>query len=201
MIRNIVFDIGNVLLAWDPHAAFRHIYDTDAEIDRFFAEVGFFDWNAEQDRGRSRFDAVAAARALHPQAEMLLDGYFVRFDLTITERIAGTWALAAKLKATGLRLFAITNWSADLWPVATKSHPALAEMFETTIVSGKVGIMKPDPRIYTMLTEHAGLTPADCMFIDDSVKNVEGARNMGWQAHHFQNPDGLAADLLARGIL
>ncbi|MGK7654145.1 hypothetical protein ACSQ76_17535 [Roseovarius sp. B08] len=95
---NIVFDIGNVLIAWDPHAAFRHAFDSEAEIDAFLREADFYAWNLEQDRGRSREAAVAAAGAGHAA---LLDGYFDRFHLTIQYKICETWSLMERLRSRG----------------------------------------------------------------------------------------------------
>lgn len=195
---NIVFDIGNVLIAWDPHAAFRHAFRDDGEIDDFFEKARFFDWNLEQDRGRSRADAVAAVNG---EWGDLADTFFDRFDLTIQDKIAETWALMERLRANGLRIFGLTNWGPDTWPVAMDVHPQLAEAFEDVVVSGHEGIIKPDREIFNILCRRNLLSPSDCLFIDDSEKNVIGARDAGWQAHHFAGADALRRDLTERGLL
>jgi 2-haloacid dehalogenase len=123
----IVFDIGNVLLRWDPQAAFRHALDSDAAIDAVLHEVGFYDWNYEQDRGRSRAEAVAAIAAHWPHHADLMDGYFDRFGLTIQHRIQGSWDIATALKDRGYRLWALTNFSADTWPQAQRLQPTLLQ--------------------------------------------------------------------------
>jgi len=195
---NIVFDIGNVLIAWDPHAAFRHAYQSDAEIDAFLPDSDFQAWNLEQDRGRSREEAVAAVPNDHAD---LLDGYFDRFHLTIRDKICGTWALMERLRAKGYGIYGLTNFAAHTWPVALQVHPQLGEAFEDVVVSGQEGVIKPEREIYDLLCRRNKLSPSDCLFIDDNAVNAAGARAAGWQAHHFTCPDGLRRDLNARGLL
>ncbi|MGX0974892.1 2-haloacid dehalogenase [Roseovarius sp. MBR-51] len=197
----IVFDIGNVLLRWDPQAAFRHALDSDAEIDALLTEVEFYDWNYEQDRGRSRAEAVATIAAHWPHHADLMDGYFDRFGLTIQNRIQGSWDIATTLKDSGHRLWALTNFSADTWPQALHLHPDLTTLFEGIVVSGHERMVKPDREIFDLLCTRANAAPEACYFIDDSADNVAGARAAGWQAHHFTGPEGLHADLRDRGLL
>ena len=198
---NVVFDIGNVLIRWDPHRAFDHLFDREDEIAAFLAHTRFHDWNAEQDRGRSREDAIAWHRDRHPEHVAAMAAYFDRFPRTIAQKIDGTWDIARRLKATGTRIFALTNWASQTWPDALRMHPEL-EMFEDIVVSGHENLIKPEPAIYAVLTDRNALDPASCLFIDDSEKNVTGARNVGWQAHHFtEGPEGLERDLTRRGLL
>lgn len=195
---NIVFDIGNVLICWDPRAAFRQSMRTDAEIDAFFEKAGFFAWNACQDAGRTRAEAVAAAPA---DAADTLDGYFDRFGLTIANKVPGTWNIVTELKKQGHRIFGLTNWAADTWPAARQTHPEIEEIFEDVVVSGFEGITKPQKEIYDLLCARNHLVPAECLFIDDSPKNVAGAHAAGWQGHHFINAATLRGDLTERGLL
>ncbi|MCB2136184.1 MAG: HAD family phosphatase [Rhodobacteraceae bacterium] len=200
-MTHIVFDIGNVLIAWDERAPFRDAFADDAAIDRFFAEVGFYAWNLEQDRGRSRAAAVAAIAERWPHHAPLLDRFFDRFDETIRRKVEGSWAVLDDLKAAGRRVFGLTNWGADTWPVARKMHPELDAAFEDVVVSGHEGLIKPDRRIYEVLTGRNDLSPETCLFIDDSAKNVDGARAAGWQAVQFTDAAALRADLEGRGLL
>ena len=195
---NIVFDIGNVLIAWDPRAAFRHGFASDAEIDAFLTQADFYAWNLQQDRGRSRADAIAAAREDHAA---LLDGYFERFHLTIQDKICETWSLMERLRAKGHGIYGLTNFAADTWPVALRVHPQLGEAFEDVVVSGHEGTVKPEREIYDLLCRRNTLSPSDCLFVDDSAANADGARRAGWQAHHFTSPDALRRDLTERGLL
>ncbi|MGJ8586346.1 MAG: HAD family hydrolase [Marinosulfonomonas sp.] len=186
-MKNIVFDIGNVLIAWDAHAAFRDAFEDDAAIDDFLEKVGFYAWNLEQDRGRSRADAIASIQADHPDHARLLIRFFDRFPDTIQQKITESWEVLADLKSAGHRVFGLTNWGAETWPMAKIVHPELNHVFEDVIVSGEEKMIKPDARIYELLTRRNNLVPADCLFIDDSLKNVEGAQSVGWMAHHFTN--------------
>lgn len=196
-MTHIVFDIGNVLIAWDEYAAFRDAFEDDAAIDEFFVASGFYAWNAEQDRGRSRVEALAAALE---HAEML-DRIFVRFAETIQHKIDGSWDILNALKARGHRVFGLTNWGAETWPVAKEVHPELRDAFEDVVVSGDEKLIKPDVRIYEALTARNDLTPGECLFIDDSPKNVKGARDAGWQAVHFTDAGALRIALEAKGLL
>jgi 2-haloacid dehalogenase len=199
--RAVVFDIGNVLIRWHPDRAIaRHIADRDAAL-AWLDRVGFYDWNVEQDRGRTLAEALPVIDAAHPGAAGVLADYRDRFVETIREPISGTWALAERLAGGGVPLHAITNWSAELFPVARSLYPRLDTIFGVTVVSGDERVIKPDPAIYRVLLDRAGLAAADCLFIDDSAKNVAGARAVGMSAHHFTDPDTLAADLSRLGLL
>ena len=188
----VVFDIGNVLLRWEPRAAFRHALASDAEIDALFGEVGFYDWNYANDRGRSRAEAVAAIAARWPEHADLMAGYFDRFAETIRARIEGTWEIAEALRARGLRLWALTNFAAETWPEALRLHPGLGEMFEGIVVSGHEGMVKPEPEIYAILECYSGLSGADLIF---------AAQARGWKTHLFDHPAGWAARPVAEGLL
>ncbi len=200
-MRNIVFDIGNVLIAWDEHAAFRDDFPDDAAIDRFFATVRFYEWNLEQDRGRSRADAVAAIAAEWPEYAPILDRFFDRFTDTIQRKVSGSWQVLDDLRASGRRIFGLTNWGAETWPMAKDVHPELNHVFEDVVVSGNEKLIKPDRRIYELLVGRNSLQPEECLFIDDSLKNVEGARAAGWQALQFTGAEPLRASLEARSLL
>lgn len=197
----VVFDIGNVLIRWEPRAAFRDAFGSDAEIDALLDEVGFYDWNYANDRGRPRAGAVAEIAARWPERAALMDGYFARFGETIRDRIEGSWEIVADLRARGVRLWALTNFSADTWPEALRLHPRLGAVFEGIVVSGHEGMVKPERAIFDLLCARAGVGPEACFFADDSADNVQGARAAGWQAHLFEGPEGLRAELVQRGLL
>lgn len=200
-IRAVVFDIGNVLIRWHPDRAItRHIPDRDAAL-AWLNRVGFYDWNLEQDRGRPLAQALPILAARHPEAADYLSDYAQTFPATIQEPIAGTWALAERLAARGVPLHAITNWSAELFPAAWTLYPRLDTLFGVTIVSGTEGVIKPDPAIYRLLLSRTGLGAAECLFVDDSAKNVAGSRAVGMQAHHFTDPGALETELKAHGLL
>jgi len=199
--RAVVFDIGNVLIRWAPERAIAHHFPDPIQALAWYERVGFHDWNLEQDRGRTLAEALPVIDAAHPGAGAILADYAQTFVETIRQPIAGTWALAEALAERGVPLHAITNWSAELFPVARALHPRLDTLFGVTVVSGAERLIKPDPEIYRRLLDRTGLAAGDCLFIDDSPKNVAGAQAVGMQAHHFTDPAALRADLLARGLL
>jgi 2-haloacid dehalogenase len=195
----IVFDVGNVLLRWDPYLAFLPDLGDRTAVDAFFARTDFYRRNLRADGGESFADL--AAELADPTDAALLAAYVDRYDLTIPDPIEGTWALMDRLRAKGHAIHAITNWSAETWPIGVATHPRLGTSFGVTIVSGKERTMKPEARIFALLCERARVAPADCLFIDDSEKNILGARAAGMDAVHFIGPDALAAALAERGLL
>ena len=195
----VVFDIGNVLVDWKPHLAWIDELGSVEAVDAFMARIDFPTRNLRADGG-ARF-ADLAAELDDPDDARRLASYVSRHGDTVRDPVPGTWELLDRLKARGVPLHAITNWSAETWPEGVKAHPRLAEVFGVTVVSGHEGIVKPDPAIFALLCERAYVKPADCLFIDDSPKNVEGARAAGWEAHHFTGSATLEADLTERGLL
>ncbi|NHF74339.1 HAD-IA family hydrolase [Paracoccus xiamenensis] len=119
----------------------------------------------------------------------------------MTEAIAGSWALLDRLRQSGWPVHTITNWSAETWPEGIWAHPRLGTAFDTVVVSGQVGMVKPDPAIFRLFCDRADLAPQDCLFIDDSAANCAGAESIGMQAVHFTTPAALEAALIARGLL
>lgn len=195
----IVFDIGNVLVRWDPVQPFLPLLGDRALVLDFLDRVGFAALNLRADGGE-RFSDLAQ-EIDDPQDRAIFSAYLPGYAASIAQPIEGTWALMERLRACGHQIHAITNWSAETWPIGVATHPRLGRAFGTTIVSGIEGIIKPDPRIFALLCARADVLPEDCLFIDDSPANVAGARASGMAAHHFTTPEALEADLTARGLL
>lgn len=195
---NVVFDIGGVLVDWDPVLAWQE--DLGPEGARaFLARIGFDKINLACDAGAS-FAVAAAAIADPGDAARLLD-YLPRYARTVPHKVAGTWEILRELKARGVPVHAITNWSAETWPEGVKAHPELGEVFGTTIVSGQEGMIKPGTGIYRLLCARAGVAPDACVFIDDGLHNCIGARAAGMDAIHFTGAEALRAALTERGLL
>jgi 2-haloacid dehalogenase len=197
---NIVFDIGNVLVHWDPRALYRKILASEEEVEWFLGNVCTHDWNLEQDRGRSYEDAIAEATARHPDYADAIAAYHHRWAETILGPIGGTVAILEELDAAGAALYAITNWHQDKFR-ETRSRLPFLERFRDIVVSGDERLIKPDPAIYRLLFTRNGLEAETCLFIDDNLKNVEGARAVGMKAHHFTSPEALRAELTGLGLL
>jgi len=194
---NVIFDIGEVLIQWDVKAAFPDVKD----VATFLDESDFFAWNTFQDAGRSPEDAVAAARASHPEHAETLIKYFDRFGTSIQNKVPGTWEIMEELRTKGHRIFGLTNWAAETYPIAQEVHPELATAFEDVVVSGREKLLKPEREIYRCLLDRNGLDPSECFFIDDSPKNVAGAKAVGIDAVQFTDAGALRTDLSRRSLL
>ena len=196
----VVFDLGGVLIDWDPRHLYRSLFDDEAEMERFLSEVTTQAWNYEQDRGRPFAEAIAELTREHPDQADLIEAYWRRWPETLGEPFHETVEILAALRATGMRLLALTNWSAETFPFAPPRYPFLG-WFEAVIVSGEVELAKPDPAIFQLLVDRHGLEPARTVLIDDSVANVEAANALGFRAIRFTDAAALRRDLNAIGLL
>lgn len=195
----VVFDLGNVLVRWEAARAF-HGRLSDAEVERFFSDVDFPALNLRQDAGRPWHEARADVARTHPQHAATLDLYVERFAHALPGPVPGSAEVVDDLRAAGVRVLGLTNWSAETYHHAVPAAPVIGRL-EAVVVSGHEGVVKPDPRIFELLAERHGLDPARTVFTDDSTVNVEGAAALGYQAVLFTSAAALRADLVARGAL
>ncbi len=201
MIKTIIFDLGNVLIGWQPRELYRKVFATEAEVDYFLNNIATLEWNEKQDAGRTIAEGTEELVARHPEFEREIRIYYDRWTETITGPIEGTVDILKELHASGqYRLLGLTNWSHELFPWARKTFPFLG-LFEEIMVSGEVKLQKPDPAIYRLLHDTYDLNGYhECVFIDDSLRNVKAARAEGLDTIHFQNPDQLRRELIQRGL-
>ena len=178
----VVFDLGGVLIRWDPRHLYRQLMPED-EIDAFLDEVGFQAWNHEQDAGAPWGPAVEEHAALFPHRRELLAAYPARFAESLDGPVEGTVAILQELHAAGTRLVALTNWSAELFPHAEAAFDFLA-LFEGIVVSGREGLAKPDPAVFDLLLSRYHLDPARTVFVDVSPANVAAAAAAGVRSAH-----------------
>jgi len=195
----VVFDIGGVLVDWQPHLAWMDELGSVEAVTAFMERIDFKARNLRGDGG-ARF-AELAAELEDAEDQRRLAAYVSLYTKTVMNPVPGTWDVLDQLKARGVPLHAITNWSAETWPEGLKAQPRLGEVFGVTVVSGEEGITKPDARIFEILCARAGVAAAECVFIDDGLHNVEGARAAGMEGIHFTGADALAAELQSRGLL
>lgn len=196
----VVFDLGGVLIDWDPRYLYRKLLD-DEQADRFVAEITTSAWNHEQDRGRPFAEAIAELSSRHPEHSELIAAYYERWEEMLGGPIEPTVALLGQLREhEDLGLYALTNWSAETFPIAEARYDFLS-WFDGVLVSGRVGVVKPDVKIFALLVERFDLEPATTLFIDDAAANVEGARAAGLDAVRYTTPAALRADLARRGLL
>ncbi|MGI8415615.1 MAG: HAD family hydrolase [Nakamurella sp.] len=199
-IKAVVFDVGNVLVSWDLQFLYRSVIEDPAARHQFLAEVLTAEMNRQIDGGRSVDEALAELVEAHPDKADWILAFRDRWIETLGPEIAGSVALFDQLRAAGLPIFALTNFGAESWPIGQQAYPVLTR-FDGEIVSGREGVLKPDPRIYRLLTDRFGLDPATVFFTDDNQDNVGAARAQGWQAVLFSSAAQLRADLQNAAIL
>ena len=195
----VVFDLGGVLVDWDPRYLFRQLLSDEAAVERFLAEVCTPEWNAEQDAGRSWAEGVAEASARFPEHAELVAAYDERWWETIGGQIDGTVEVLSELREGGVGLYAITNWSAEKFDLTFPRFEWLS-WFNGIVVSGYERIVKPDPRIFQILFDRHGVDPRAAVYVDDVPANVEAARAIGMTGLVFTTPEQLHADLGELGL-
>lgn len=200
-IKAIIFDFGGVLLKWDPRNLYQRYFPNDPEgMDRFLKEVDFPEWNAHQDRGRSFKDGVAALSAQFPQYSHLIQAYPDYWIESITGMFDGTVEIMRQLKQKRYPLYGLSNWSAETYPLAREKYHFF-DMFDDIVLSGAVGHNKPEPEIYQIMLKKIGRAAQECLFIDDSLPNIQQAEKMGFQTILFQSPEQLKESLQRLEIL
>jgi 2-haloacid dehalogenase len=196
----IVFDIGNVLIAWEPKILYRKIFTTENEVEDFLTRILPPEWNLEQDRGRSWREAEDIQIKLHPEYADAIRAFRSRWHETIPGAIEGTVQILEELKRANIPLYAITNFASDTFREARTRFPFLANSFLDIVVSGDEKIIKPDPAIYQILLKRNSLKAKDCIFIDDNLANVRAAASIGFKALQFTSPDNFRKDLRRLGV-
>ena len=199
MIANVVFDIGKVLIEWDPRHLYRGVIEDADRREWFLDNVCTNAWNVEQDRGRPWPEAEALLIGKHPEWEREIRLYRSRWIEMIPHAVPGSVELFEDLRAADVPLYAITNFAADTLKEATGKFPFLGA-FRGIVVSGDAGVMKPDPAISHRLAADAGIDLAESVFVDDSLKNVAGANAVGMRGVHFTDAATLRRDLRALGF-
>lgn len=199
-LDTVVFDIGNVLIQWDPRHLYRAVFEAEAEMEGFLATICTMDWHIEHDRGISFADNARPLKEKHPTHAGLIDLWGERYLDMTPDRVPGTDALLRLLKAGGIAVHGLTNMPSSVFPALCGRYPELL-LLEHTVVSGDEGVLKPHPRIYQILIERAGIEPARTLFIDDSPRNVEVAAALGFHAHRFTGAAALERDLRDCGLI
>jgi 2-haloacid dehalogenase len=197
-VDTVVFDLGNVLVRWDPYGPFEGVLDRRA-VAAIFEEIDFFGLNHRLDSGRPWAQARADLAAEHPAHAWVLDRYRTHFPRALPGPVPGTAAVVAALRAAGVRLLGLTNFSAETYPYAPSVAPAI-RLLDEVLVSGTVGVAKPDRRIFDLLVTRYGLHPARAVLVDDSAANVAAARARGLLGIRFTDTPALVAALRELGL-
>ena len=199
-ITAVEFDVGGVLVDWNPRHLYRKFFGADeAAMERFLAEVCNHEWNARLDAGYPFAQGVAELVAAHPEQAELIAAYHDRWFEMLGGAFEGTVAILRELRAAGVRTYALSNWSAETFPGTRARYPFLDEM-DGVLISGEVKVGKPDPAIFRLLLERFGLTGQNTVYIDDWDRNVTVAADMGMVALRFTDADRLRSDLRGLGL-
>jgi 2-haloacid dehalogenase len=199
-IRAVVFDLGGVLIDWDPRHLYRTLFADEAAMEDFLATVATSEWNRAQDAGRPWAEAVEELAARHPDRRELIEAYWRRWPEMLGGPIEPTVEILDELRRADVRLYALSNWSAETFPVARPRFTFL-EWFDGIVISGEARLIKPDPRIFELLLRRFDLDAATTVFIDDHAANVDAAAAIGMRALRFVDAPTLHRDLLGLGLL
>lgn len=200
-IDTIIFDLGGVLIDWNPRYLYSKIFKTEDEITWFLENVCTSDWNDLQDAGRSFAEATAELITQYPEWEAPIRAWYDRWEETIKGPIHDTVEILKHLKDHRQhRIYALTNWSAESFPIAQKKFEFL-NWFDGIVVSGTEKTRKPFPEFYQILFNRYNVNPATTVFIDDNIKNIHGGNAVGLQTIHFQSPQKLRAELESLGAM
>ncbi len=195
-----MFDLGGVLLDWNPRYLYRKLFDDEAEMERFLSEVCTMEWHHAHDLGVPPEQTSPPLVAAHPEYAEQIWAWTQRTEEMLGGPIEPTVEILRALKAAGVPCYALTNMETWTYPDRRERYPFL-RCFDGSVVSGFEGVAKPDPRAFELLLERFGLDPARTVFIDDSRANVEAARGVGLQAVRFESPEQLRAVLQDAGLL
>lgn len=197
----LVFDLGGVLVDWNPEYLYKNIFPNEEERKWFLSTICTLDWNEEQDAGRSLQDGTDHLVKKFPDHEVAIRAYYDRWKEMLGGPIHETVEIFRELKTqTPLKLYALTNWSAETFPVALELYEFL-HWFDGRLVSGEEKIRKPSPEIYQRLAERFAIEPSRAIYVDDNLRNVLPARELGFYGIHFRSPQQFREELVALGVL
>lgn len=200
-IKAVIFDLGGVLIDWNPEYLYRKIFTDPEEMRYFLNEVCTPDWNEQQDEGRTLNEGTELLVEAFPQYESEIRAYYGRWQEMLKGPIAPSVTLLRRLKEQGkVGLYALTNWSAETYPIAYQRYEFL-HWFEGIVVSGREKIRKPSAEIFQLLLERFSLKPEESLFIDDNARNVAAARELGFPSLLFEGAEKLQNELKAAGLL
>jgi 2-haloacid dehalogenase len=196
-----VFDLGGVLIDWNPRYLYRKLFDgDDAAMEYFLANICTSDWNVQQDAGRTLAEGCAILKKAHPAYARYIDAWAERYEEMLAGPIQGTVDLLAELRSRQVPIYALSNWSAETFPAAKRRFDFL-KWFNGTLLSGNVRLIKPDPRIFSLFFETNSVDPAQAVYIDDLQPNVDAANALGMHGIRFTDPQALRSELKKIGLL
>jgi 2-haloacid dehalogenase len=195
----VVFDLGNVLLDWDPRRLYRNLIEDPAQLDHFLADICSFEWHYQQDRGRPVEEATAEMQAAHPEHAELIGAFYSRWPEMTAGALPATVDIMRELRDAGVRLIGLTNWPAGIFAPALDRFEFLS-WFEGIVVSGEEKLAKPDPAIFEVLLDRYGVDPATAVYVDDTPHHVATATSLGLTGFRFTDAVTLRRDLASVGL-
>jgi 2-haloacid dehalogenase len=201
MINTIIFDLGAVLIDWNPHHLYRKLIADEEQRQYFLDNICTSDWNEEQDAGRSLKAGTELLVSQHPEHEENIRAFYGRWNEMLAGPIQGTVDVFKALKESGrYKIYALSNWSAETFEIAQQKFEFL-NWFDGMVVSGLEKIRKPDPAFYNLLLTRYQVKPEEALFIDDNYRNILAAEALGIQSIHFTSAEELEGKLLSLGVL
>lgn len=199
-IKNIIFDFGGVLMDWNPRYFFKDYFNDDEKMEYFLENVAQSAWNEEQDRGRTLSEGTEVQVKKFPDWEKEIRAYYDNWTTMLKSDIPQNVEVLRKLAKTHYHLFGLTNWSEETFPYALENYDFFQLFDGKIVVSGTEKLIKPDPKIWYVLLERYHLKPQESVFIDDSLKNIETARSLGFETIHITPETNLEKELIDLGI-
>jgi len=194
----VVFDLGGVLIDWDPRYLYRQLFTDHAEMERFLAEVCTDAWHRQHDLGADILESCQRLAAGHPAYQAMIMAWAERGEEMAAGQIDGTVEILAGLKAAGVPCYALSNMEPDAFAVRYDRF-AFMKLFDGFVISGHEGVAKPDPQIFRILLDRFALDPPSTVFIDDAERNTGAARELGLRTVHFASPAQLRRELRQLG--
>jgi len=194
-IKTIIFDYGGVLLEWNPRNLYQRFFPNQPEaMEQFLTEINFMDWNAQQDKGRPFAEAVESLSAEFPQYAPLIRAYDEYWEESLGGVIPGSIEILKQLKAKQYPLYGLSNWSGETFLRARQKYEFF-DLFDDMVISGDVKMIKPDPAIFEFALQQFKKNASECLYIDDSIANIQQAQKMGFHTIHFESSEQLTKDL------
>src|SRR6516162_1726870 len=196
-----IFDLGGVVIDWNPRYLYRKLFNGDeTAMENFLAAVCTSSWNAQQDAGRSFADGCDSLKRLHPDKAELIDAWYQRYEEMLGGEIPGTVEILRELRSRSVPIYALSNWSAETFPIALNRFECLS-WFNGVLISGEVKVLKPDPRIFQVFLDTFRIDPSCAVYIDDRSENVEAAIELGMRGVVFRDSCTLRAELTRAGLI
>lgn len=199
-VKNVIFDIGNVIIDWQPYRALNGLFDSKQQMEKTLNEIGFFAWNFEQDKGRSWDDGIKVAEDTMPEYAEIFRSYRRGLAAAHSDLIPGTSELITELHQNGTNLYGITNAARESFEAAKSVAPAI-NLFSDVVVSADHFMTKPGTDIYELCLQRNNLTARESLFVDDVEANCDAAKSVDMLAHQFFDANSLRSELITLGVL